>query len=158
MALEIERKFLVTDAAFKQKAIRKFHIRQGYLSRDADTVVRIRIVDTKSFLTIKTKNEGCRRNEFEYEIPYDDGIALLHFCKGMIIEKTRYIVPYEGNDWEIDEFSSSLEGIVIAEIELPSENAPFSKPLFIGDEVTGNPLYYNSNIHKLAKNHSTKLQ
>lgn len=151
MALEIERKYLVKDSSFVALAASATAIRQGYLSRDADATVRVRIKGEKAYLTVKTRNRGCVRSEFEYEVPVADAEAMLSACKGLVIDKTRYVVPLGGYNWEVDLFHGALEGIVVAEIELPSEDAEFAVPPFIGEEVTGKPEYYNSNIHLLAK-------
>lgn len=151
MALEIERKFLVADQSFRELATSQIHIKQGYLSRDADATVRIRIANDNAYLTVKTRNDGCVRNEFEYAIPADDAEAMLAICKGFVIDKTRHIVPFGGHTWEVDEFHGALDGVTLAEIELPSADAEFQTPPFIGKEVTGQPEYYNSNIHLLAK-------
>ena len=94
MALEIERKFLVVDQSFKGAATSVVDMRQGYLSRDADAVVRVRIAGDRAFLTVKTRNRGCVRNEFEYEVPVADADAMLSACRGLVIEKTRYVVPF----------------------------------------------------------------
>ncbi len=152
MALEIERKYLVKDSSFVALATSTTSIRQGYLSRDADATVRVRTKGEKAFLTVKTRNRGCVRSEFEYEVPVADAEAMMAACKGLVIDKTRYVVPSDGYNWEIDVFHGALEGVVVAEIELPSEDAEFSVPPFIGEEVTGKSEYYNSNIHLLAKN------
>ncbi len=151
MALEIERKFLTLDESYKRMAESVCEIRQGYLSRDPATTIRIRTRNDLAFLTIKTKNEGCVRQEFEYEIPLPDANKLLAICSGTIIEKTRYLVPYGSFTWEIDAFHGALEGITLAEIELPETDTTFPLPPFIGKEVTGIPEYYNSNIHLLAR-------
>lgn len=150
MALEIERKFLVVDDSFRHLAVSQTEIRQGYLSRDADATVRVRLKGDRAFLTVKTRNQGCVRNEFEYQVPVADVEAMLCVCKGLVLEKTRYVVPFEGFDWEVDIFHGALEGVKVAEIELPSADAEFALPPFVGEEVTGRPEYYNSNIHILA--------
>lgn len=151
MALEIEHKYLVDNNSFREMASRVIDIRQGYISRDADSTVRIRTAGNHAFLTVKTRNAGSARNEFEYEIPFDDGVELLKICKGEIIEKDRYIVDYQGYTWEVDVFKGNLEGISLAEIELPAESTVYPTPPFAGKNVTGMPEYYNSNIHKLVR-------
>lgn len=146
MAKEIERKFLVTDDSFKALAIGKKEIRQGYLCVDPDSTVRIRITDSTAFITVKSRNKGCVRDEWEYAIPVSDASQMLDCCHGRTIEKTRYIVP-AGEDnlvWEVDEFHGRHEGLVVAEIELPSSDTTFNPAPFIGREVTGEPQYYNS--------------
>lgn len=151
MALEIERKFLVVDQSFKGAATSVVDMRQGYLSRDADAVVRVRIAGDRAFLTVKTRNRGCVRNEFEYEVPVADADAMLSACRGLVIEKTRYVVPFGGFCWEVDVFHGSLDGVIVAEIEIPEADTQFPLPQFVGEEVTEKSEYYNSNIHLLAK-------
>ena len=144
MGVEIERKFLVKDDSFKASASSCSHIMQGYLCREPQRTVRVRIRDDKGFLTVKGKNEGAQRLEFEYEIPKSDAEEMLKLCSGKILDKTRYIVNYKGFDWEIDEFHNLENPLTVAEIELPSLETEFEIPDFIGEEVTGNPKYYNS--------------
>lgn len=146
MAKEIERKFLVTDTSYKALAVKVMNIAQGYLNRDPDRTVRVRVSDGKAWLTVKTRTESFTRNEWEYEIPLDDGRQMLEACSG-VIEKIRYIVPAsDGLKWEVDEFRGAHSGLVVAEIELPSEDACFELPAFAGQEVTGDARYYNSNL------------
>ncbi len=146
MGREIEYKYLVTDASYRELATEAKEIRQGYLCRDAERVVRVRTKGEKGYLTVKGKTVGATRPEFEYEIPYDEAIAMLKLCEGNILIKTRFLVPFEGFTWEVDEFHGSREGLVTAEIELPDENTRYSRPPFVGESVTGNPAYYNSNL------------
>ena len=152
MAKEIERKFLVRDDSYRALAKQTRSIVQGYLSCRPDSTVRVRIVDDEAYLTVKSKNYGCLRGEWEYQIPIDDAKELLNLCEpeSVIIEKTRYIIEVEDLKWEIDEFHGGLNGLVVAEIELPSEDTSFELPSFIGQEVTGDPKYYNSNLSKLS--------
>ena len=149
MGLEIERKFLVKNNTYLKYALSEIKIKQGYISRNIDSTVRVRIKDNSAFLTIKTKNHGSLRHEYEYAIPTTDALELISICNGLIIDKTRYIVPFEGFIWEIDVFHGKLEGIVVAEIELSDTSQSFPLPPFIGEEVTGKPEYYNSNMHLL---------
>lgn len=145
MAKEIERKFLVGDESYKALATENIEIRQGYLSTDPEATVRVRIAGDKAFLTVKGRNRGAVRNEWEYPVPASDAIAMLTCCGGRTVEKTRWIVPAEnGLKWEVDEFHGRHEGLVVAEIELPAEDTPFVRPAFVGREVTGEPQYYNS--------------
>ncbi|MDE6071218.1 MAG: CYTH domain-containing protein [Muribaculaceae bacterium] len=144
MGLEIERKFLVKNDSFKDIAISHSNIRQGYLSREPERTVRIRIKDDRGFITVKGKNSGAVRLEFEYEIPFADAEKMLGLCSGKILDKTRYNVKFGGYLWEIDVFHGLDEQLTVAEIELPSADASFEIPDFIGEEVTGNPRYYNS--------------
>lgn len=147
MAKEIERKFLVIDKSYREMAVTGRSIVQAYLNRDPKATVRVRIIDDKAFLTIKGKNDGATRDEWEYPIPVSDARDMIARCaSGRIIEKKRFVVPFEGYDWEIDEFGGELEGLTVAEIELPAEDAEFSLPPFVGDEVTGDPRYYNSSL------------
>ncbi len=141
---EIERKYLVADSSFKEMAREEIEISQGYLNRDPERTVRVRIWGEKGFLTVKGITEGCCRKEFEYGIPHADALELLGLCEEGILRKTRYIVDYEGWKWEIDEYHGRLEGLTVAEIELPAADATYPLPQFIGKEVTGDPSYYNS--------------
>lgn len=147
MAKEIERKFLVSGTGFKAVAASSREISQGYLSTNPDATVRVRISDSRAWLTVKSRNHGATRGEWEYEIPVDDARHMLaECCGGLCLEKTRYIVPAaeKSLSWEVDVFHGRHEGLVLAEIELPSEDTPFSLPDFIGEEVTGDTRYYNS--------------
>ena len=150
MNIEIERKFLVIGD-FKKKAIESFRIAQGFLSTVPERTVRIRIRDEKGFITVKGigNESGTTRFEWEKEISLIDAENLLKLCEPTIIEKIRYIIPSE-NDlfFEVDEFLGKNEGLLIAEIELPSEDFKFSKPDWLGEEVTGQKKYYNSMIAK----------
>lgn len=147
--IEIERKFLVNDESYKGLASSVHKIAQGYLSDSKNATVRIRILDDKAFLTVKGLTTGITRKEYEYQIPIEDAEEMLKMCGGKIIEKYRYIVKKDGMIWEIDEFKGMLEGLVIAEIELQSEGSEYTKPSFIGLEVSGDPVYYNSNLINL---------
>lgn len=145
MALEIERKFLVTGQEYKSLSYRHEEIAQGYLCRDIDATVRVRLRGENGFITVKSRNEGCVRHEWEYAIPAADAEEMLETCPGKIIRKTRWLVA--GSDslvWEVDEFHGSLQGLVVAEVELPSVGFEPVLPPFIGEEVTGDPRYYNS--------------
>lgn len=146
MALEIEYKYLVKNDNYKAMATASFRIRQGYLSRVPERVVRVRTKGDRGYLTVKGKNSGAVRLEYEYEIPFEDATGMLELCQSPIIDKIRYIVPYEGHTWEVDEFLSPRSGLVTAEIELGSADERYLKPDFIGEDVTGNPEYYNSNL------------
>lgn len=146
MAKEIERKYLVKDDSYRGLATETITIAQGYLNRDPERTVRIRVWNNQGFITVKTRNHGLIRNEWEYEIPLADACEMLQYCERPI-EKIRYIIPIEaGLKWEVDEFGGRLKGLVVAEIEVPSEETPFPIPDFIGREVTGDPAYYNSNL------------
>lgn len=150
MAKEIERKFLVTGAGYRALAFAKKEIVQGYLNDSADCTVRVRISGENAYITIKSRNHGAERNEWEYPVPVADASEMLESCRCTgVIEKTRYLVDAgDGLTWEVDEFHGRLQGLVLAEIELPSADCPFSVPDFIGEEVTGNAAYYNSVLAK----------
>lgn len=145
MAMEIERKFLVTDDCYKNMSTERLCIRQGYLCREIERTVRVRTINDKGFLTVKGRTCGISRPEFEYEIPFDDAESMLAMC-GKCLEKTRYIVPFEGNKWEVDEYRGALSPLVVAEIELPSEESTFEIPSFVGKEVSDDPGYFNSSL------------
>ena len=146
MALEIERKFIVNDDSFRQIAYKSISIRQGYLSRIPERTIRVRTIDDKGFLTIKGKNIGIVRNEFEYEIPLADALEILTMCVPPILEKTRYLIKYDNLTWEVDEFHGARQGLIMAEVELSTKDTEITLPPFIGKEVTGNPEYYNSKL------------
>lgn len=141
MAKEIERKFLVTDTSYRDIADSSVVIKQAYISTSPDSTVRLRIAGAKAFLTVKSRNHGATRHEWEYEVPVEDVEQMIRTCAASpVIEKVRYRV----GRWEVDEFHGHLEGLTIAEIELESEDEPFEKPEFVGLEVTGDHRYYNS--------------
>ncbi len=146
MAKEIERKFLVKEGSWRNAKGTLY--RQGYLNSVKERVVRVRAIDDKGYLTIKGLTVGASRLEFEYEIPRQDADRLLDICEKPIIEKTRFKVMAEDFVWEIDEFFGENQGLIVAEIELESENQDFPRPDWIGDEVTGDPRYFNSNLIK----------
>ena len=147
MAKEIERKFLVKNSSFLHLAISSSHIEQGYLSRRTDATIRVRLRDDRAYLTVKSRTVGMTRDEWEYEIPADDARAMLKKCaQGNVIDKTRHIVPFEGRIWEVDVFHGDHEGLVTAEVELDSEGSEITLPPFVGEEVTGDARYYNSNL------------
>ena len=146
MGIEKEHKYLVRSDEYKAAAHSRYSIRQGYLSRNPDSVVRVRTRDDKGFLTVKGRNTGDTRQEFEYEIPLADAEQMLALCQGTIIDKTRFIISYKGHIWEVDEFHGLHKGLVIAEIELAADNEGYTLPPWVGENVTGNPAYYNSNM------------
>lgn len=146
MGMEIEHKYLVKNDSYKSQSSAKSHILQGYLCREPERTVRVRVRDDKGFLTVKGKNSGASRLEFEYEIPLRDAVGLLELCIPPVLDKTRYIVPYCDHIWEVDEFHGDREGLVTAEIELKSESESYTLPDFVGADVTGDPRYYNSNL------------
>ena len=131
----------------------RYHIRQGYISREKTGTVRVRITDDKAYLTIKGKPAAGHfaRYEWEKEIDVQEAEELMKLCQGTVIDKTRWIVPAETVDnlqliWEVDEFHGKHEGLVVAEIELECEEQSFERPDFIGDDVTHDPRYYNANM------------
>lgn len=147
--LEIERKFLVHKwMDWKRLASSCSHIQQGYFA--AINTVRVRIRDDKGYLTIKgpSHNGGLSRYEFEKEITLQEAQQLMLLCESGVIDKHRYLVPYAGHTFEVDEFHGDNDGLVMAEVELKSENEPFESPNFIGKEVTGDRRFYNSHMRK----------
>lgn len=146
--IEIERKFLVKSQAFKDEAFNKTHIKQGFLSTDKERTVRVRLKGEKGFLTIKgaSSNDGLSRFEWEKEISKEDAEQLFKLCKQGIIDKMRYEVKSGNHIFEIDEFFGDNEGLVLAEIELNTEDEGFEKPNWLGKEVTGDIRYYNSQL------------
>ena len=144
MAKEIERKFLVAHQALRESVNTINVFRQGYLSYDSERTVRVRATEVTGYLTIKGITEGLTRDEFEYEIPLADALALLQLCECPAIEKKRYIVPNGAHVWEVDVFEGVNEGLVVAEIELGSEDEAFDKPNWLGNEVSGDRKYSNS--------------
>ncbi len=153
MALEIERKFLVDIARWNasEKGTRHFY-RQGYILTDPDKTIRVRVTDENGYITIKGKSTGATRLEYEYAIPRQDAAELLdEFCSSDVT-KFRYVVPFAGKTWEVDEFLGKNEGLTIAEIELKTEDETFETPEWITEEVTGVEKYYNSNLSKYPFN------
>lgn len=145
---EIERKFLVRkDGSYKAMASSHSHIRQGYMACKG-AAVRIRLRDDKAYLTIKgpSRNGGMSRFEFEREILVEEADEMFKLCVGGVIDKTRWIVPYEGHIFEVDEFHGINDGLLFAEVELKTEDEHFEKPPFLGPEVTGNRHFYNSHL------------
>jgi adenylate cyclase len=144
MATEIERKFLVQGTPWPPGSGTRYS--QGYLNRDKERTVRVRIAAGKAFLTVKGISRGARRVEFEYEIPLADAEQLLKLSDGPIIEKIRHVIVHEGATWEVDEFLGDNAGLVVAEIELESEEQPFGRPSWLGAEVTHDLRYFNSSL------------
>lgn len=143
--LEIERKFLVRGE-YKAFAESSSRIVQGYLISAQGHTVRVRMMDDKAFLTIKGPSTGISRFEWEIEIPQADAAILLERCKGGVIDKTRYRVPFKGHLFEVDEFYGDNEGLTVAEVELTSETESFKKPDWLGTEVSDDPRYRNSRL------------
>jgi adenylate cyclase len=144
MAVEIERKFLVTGTEWRQGPSTR--LSQGYLNRDKERTVRVRIAGASAFLTVKGASRGASRAEFEYAIPLEDAEQLLHLSDGPVVEKIRHVVDHQGLTWEVDEFLGDNLGLVVAEVELSSESQAFEKPAWVGEEVTDDPRYFNSSL------------
>ena len=149
MAQEIERKFLVSGE-FKSLATKALTIKQGYLCANAGRTVRVRVRDNQGFLTIKGRSdaEGLSRFEWEKEISAQDAESLLLLCEPGIVDKTRYLVDFSGHTFEVDEFHGENQGLVMAELELVSEDEPYQRPEWLGEEVTGDRRYYNAYLSK----------
>jgi adenylate cyclase len=148
MGKEIERKFLVTGNSFKDQGTPRL-LKQGYICNSTFKAVRVRIDNTTGFITIKGATKGITRPEYEYEIPLGDAKELLeNFCDPSVIEKVRYEVVVEGYTWEVDEFLGDNAGLIVAEIELNDETETCPKPAWVGEEVTDDPRYLNSNLAK----------
>jgi len=152
MAIEIERKFLVTSNDFKEEASKKYTIKQGFLNRDKERTVRVRLKKDKGYLTVKGKStkDGLSRFEWEKEISKHDVEDLMELCEVRIIDKIRYEVQSGNHVFEVDEFFGDNEGLIIAEVELNSEDETFKKPEWLGEEVTGDVKYYNSQLIRLS--------
>lgn len=145
---EIERKFLVLNDSYKQKAFTQTRISQGYLNSHPERAVRVRIKGDKGYLTVKGKgNEsGTTRMEWETEIPVAEAQQLLTLCEKGVIDKIRYEVKAGKHTFEVDEFFGDNQDLVIAEVELETENEPYTKPEWLGKEVTGDARYYNASL------------
>lgn len=145
MGVEIERKFLVRDRAVLAE-VEGVPYRQGYLSIDPERTVRVSRAGDHAFLTIKGLSRGATRAEFEYPIPVEDAEAMLLQCLPPIIAKLRHRLPHAGLVWEVDVFGGENEGLVVAEVEIPSEATEVALPPWIGEEVTDDPRYFNANL------------
>ena len=148
--VEIERKFLVNSEVFKEEAFQKTRITQGFLNTHKERTVRVRLKGENGFLTVKGKssNDGLSRFEWEKEISDTEAKSLLNLCEKGIIDKIRYAIKVGFHIFEVDEFFGDNEGLIIAEVELNTKNETFSKPDWLGEEVTGDIKYYNSQISK----------
>ena len=148
--IEIERKFLTTSDAFKKEATRSFRIKQGFLNTDPERTVRVRLKGENGFLTVKGKSteDGLSRFEWEKSISKTDAEALLLLCEKGVIDKIRYEIDYGNHTFEVDEFFGDNEGLIIAEVELNHPTEIFKKPQWLGEEVTGQKQYYNSQLSK----------
>ena len=147
MGIEIERKFLTVSDGYRKNYQKKSYYKQGYITTEKTKTVRIRIAGEHAFITIKGATSRYSRIEYEYPIPVKDADEMLEkLCDKPLIEKYRYEYMYNGLKWEIDEFLGENEGLILAEIELETEDQPFDKPDFIGKEVTGDIRYYNAHL------------
>ena len=160
MGEEIERKFLVREKIWHNQVKEGQVYRQGYLNSAKERTVRVRIANNKGYLTVKGLTRGATRLEFEYEIPVEDAEKLLGLCEKPLIEKTRFKIEYGGFIWEVDEFFGENEGLILAEIELDSEEQTFPKPDWLAEEVTDDPRYFNANLvqHPYSEWVDTKAQ
>lgn len=150
MPIEIERKFLVLNDSYKKEAFSHSHIQQGYICSDSKRTVRVRVRDNRAYLTIKspTPEGGLSCNEFEIEIKLEEGKQLMKICEPGIIDKVRWLVKCGKHTFEVDEFSCDNEGLVMAEVELSSVDEQVEIPNFIGQEVTGDRKYFNTQLRK----------
>jgi len=148
MEIEIERRFRVTSDAWRASIARSTRITQGYLAITEESVIRVRVRDTEGYVTIKSRDGGLARQEFEYAIPLADAQSLLKLCGRRILEKIRHDVHHAGYLWEIDEYSGPLEGLILAEVELLSETEDPPRPLWIGDEITHDGSFSNAALAK----------
>ncbi|TYA52144.1 CYTH domain-containing protein [Formosa maritima] len=148
--IEIERKFLVKNETFKNEVFKKTTIKQGFLNSNKKRTVRVRLTDEQGFITVKgiSSKDGLSRFEWEKEISKNEAEALFNLCEKGMIEKTRYLIKVENHTFEVDEFYGENEGLIIAEIELNHATELFAKPIWLGEEVTGNIKYYNSQLSK----------
>lgn len=146
MPIEIERKFLVKDTGFLA-GLAGTRIAQGYLADDGHLSVRVRLHGEAGLLTVKAGRDLLARTEYEYAIPADDARAMLaSLCRRPLIDKTRYVIGFDDDQWEVDVFHGDNAGLVVAEVELPSADAPFARPPWLGEEVTGDTRYLNVSL------------
>ena len=147
MAIEIEHKFLLASDAWREQVSHSVIYKQGYLSSQPTSSIRVRISDNQAWLNIKSATIGTQRHEYEYEIPLTDAQEILdNLCLKPVIEKTRHFVMHNNHLWEIDEFDGENAGLIVAEIELDSADETFAKPDWIGADVTQDMRYYNNNL------------
>jgi adenylate cyclase len=149
MSVEIERKFLIVDDAWREAAHGAQHLRQGYLNNESLCSVRVRTSAERGWLNIKSATIGAQRQEFEYEIPLEDAHRMLDtLCRKPLIEKVRYLVDAGGHTWEIDVFEGDNAGLIVAEIELDHPDETFDRPGWLGEEVTHDVRYYNTSLSR----------
>ncbi|MBT8324429.1 MAG: CYTH domain-containing protein [Winogradskyella sp.] len=146
--IEIERKFLVISEDFKNESFKSFSIKQGFLNTDPLRTVRVRLTGDKAYLTVKGKSydDGLSRFEWEHHIPVEDALKLLKLCEDDIIEKERFLIRADEHVFEVDVFDNNNKGLIIAEIELKTKTESFTQPKWLGQEVTGDPRYYNAQL------------
>jgi adenylate cyclase len=145
VAVEIERRFRVSSEAWRDSVARSTRITQGYLAITEYSVIRVRVRDTDGYVTIKSRDGGLAREEYEYPVPLQDARSLLHLCGAKILEKVRHEVTYAGYLWEIDEYFEPFEGLIVAEVELQSEYEDPPRPSWIGEDIT-----YDGNFSNAA--------
>ena len=147
MGIEIEHKFLLRDDRWRQQVERSVRMRQGYLTSDARCSVRVRVADGQGFLNLKSGTLGIQRSEYEYPIPLAEAEEILDtLCEKPLLEKTRHLVQFGDHLWEIDEFASDNAGLIVAELELRRPDEPFARPDWLGEEVSHDIRYYNSQL------------
>jgi adenylate cyclase len=151
MALEIERRFRVASDTWRASVVRSTRITQGYLAITEDSVTRVRVRDTNAYLTIKSRDGGLARQEFEYAIPLADAQTLLTLCGRRVLEKVRHEVNHGGYCWEIDEYLAPFEGLILAEVEMQSENEHPPLPPWIGADITLDPSFSNAALAQRAE-------
>ncbi len=144
MATEIERKFLLLNDDWRDAVTETRDYRQGYMANTELCSIRIRLSADQAHINIKGATLSIERDEFDYSIPYADGVEMIdRYCLDALVEKRRHIVPYQGHRWEIDVFSGNNQGLVMAEIELAAVDEGFARPPWLGEEVSDDPRYYN---------------
>jgi len=154
MAKEIERKFRVRSDAWRAEVKRCTLLRQGYLANTERASIRVRLEGERALLSVKGMERGMSRDEYEVPLPMADAREILdRLCEGIPIEKKRHIVVHEGSEWEIDEFLAENAGLVIAELELESEDAAFARPAWLGPEITHEERYYNFRLSQKPYRH-----
>lgn len=144
MAKEIERKFLVKGGGWRAEVRETARLRQGYLYADERIAIRVRTAGDTAYLTIKADNTAVMRDEFEYEIPFADAEAMLTLCRGGLVDKTRHTLDRPGGHWTVDVFAGANDGLVLAEVELETDDAAFAMPDWAGEDVTADRRYRNA--------------
>ena len=144
MTIEIERRFRVSSDAWRESVARSTRITQGYLAITEYSVIRVRVRDTSGYVTIKSRDGGLAREEFEYSIPLNDAGSLLKLCGQRILEKIRHEVSFAGYCWEVDEYLAPLDNLIVAEVELRSESEDPPRPPWVGEEITHDGSFSNA--------------